>query len=61
MTETEQFVYSISYHCFEFVFLVIGYYLLFAICDLEFPRSIGIFASLRPASRIEHRVSSIES
>ncbi len=56
MTETEQFVDSISYHCFEFVFLVIGYYLLFAICNLEFPRSIGIFTSFRPASSIQYRV-----
>ena len=31
MTETKRFVYSISLLCFEFVFLVIGYYLLFVI------------------------------
>ncbi len=43
MTETEQFVYSISYHCFEFVFLVTrsagacaACCDLFVICDLEF-------------------------
>ena len=37
MTETKLFDYLVSHPCFEFVFLVIGYYLLFAICNLFFP------------------------
>jgi hypothetical protein len=34
MTETGKYVYSDPSLCFEIVFWVIGYYLLFVICDL---------------------------
>jgi hypothetical protein len=36
MTEAKAFDYLISRPCFEFMFLVIGYYLLFGICNLSF-------------------------
>ncbi len=36
MTKTKKYAYSIPHPCFEFVLLVIGYYLLFAICYLLF-------------------------
>ena len=56
MTETEQFVYSISYHCFEFVFLVIGYYLRFVIWNFPDQSGSSLRSDQHPVSSIQYRV-----